>query len=72
MSFRALPRVESGKGIVSTHMALCSVHIHVQALQMVGEGNSDFQGLFMNNPPPGGFYDPFTITGGGTYMQPEV
>lgn len=44
----------------------------LQALQMMGEGYSDFQDLFAANPPPGGFYDPFTVTGEGTYVAPEV
>lgn len=46
--------------------------IYAQALQMMGEGRSDFQGLFAVEPPPGGVYDPYAMTGTGTYVAPDV
>ena len=39
---------------------------------MMGDGYKDFQDIFAANPPPGGFYDPFAVTGEGTYVAPEV
>ncbi|KAL8453464.1 hypothetical protein Emag_001837 [Eimeria magna] len=40
------------------------------ALQMMAEGN-ELQNIFSADPPPGGFYDPFMMTDGGTYVASQ-